>query len=177
MAYVYRYIDMNKRECVYIGKVMGDADIYVNPLERRHEQHKRDDWYKEIGDENLLLQFTRVPTHADADILETYLISQYEDTGQLKNKAKVGWGKSCVVSTIIKWENYLPYDQLDSWICDKLHSVARIISKSFEFQSLNDAEKRSIDEVRNIFSTIKKSETIRNGFAMSDELYLRVLTN
>ena len=105
MAYVYRYIDMNKRECVYVGKVMGDADIFFDPLERRHKQHSYDAWYKEIGGENLLLQFIHVPTHADADILETYFISQYEDTGQLKNKAKVGWGKSGVVLTnTLKWE-------------------------------------------------------------------------
>ena len=93
MPYVYRYIDLQKEEVVYIGKVTYDKnDQGTDGLVQRHYQHKTDDWYEEIGDENLLLQYIHFPSHTDADIMETYLINYY-DTGQLRNKAKTGWGK------------------------------------------------------------------------------------
>lgn len=93
MPYVYRYIDLQKEEVVYIGKVTYDKnDQGTDGLVKRHYQHKTDDWYKEIGDENLLLQYIQFPSHTDADIMETYLINYY-DTGQLRNKSKTGWGK------------------------------------------------------------------------------------
>lgn len=165
MSYVYRYINMNNHKCVYIGKVMGDTDIFSDPLKRRHEQHKRDDWYKEIGDENILLQYMYVPTHADADILETYFISQYEDTKQLKNKAKVGWGKSCVIKEkCFKWNNYLPYTNRETWIEKEFASKARIVCKLLEFNPLEDTKEYVIDEVEKLFSAIKKHNRIEQEF-------------
>ena len=96
MPYVYRYIDLNKEEVVYIGKVTTyydkDNTCIYDGLVKRHSQHKREEWYGKIGDENLLLQYIQVGTHSDADILETWLINYY-DTGQLFNKAKLGWGE------------------------------------------------------------------------------------
>lgn len=89
MSYVYRYIDLDKEEVVYIGKVNGDE---LDCLTRRHEQHKRDSWY--TG--STIMQFKRLQTPADADIAETYLISMYAHTGQLANRAKTGWGQSAL---------------------------------------------------------------------------------
>lgn len=88
MAYVYRYINLDAREVVYIGKVKGDE---FENLIRRHKQHKREDWYKE-NKNNIIMQYAEVPTAADADILETIEIAYYADTNQLINKDKTSWG-------------------------------------------------------------------------------------
>ena len=93
MPYVYRYIDMTKEEVCYIGKITKYKDVGYDPLVNRHEQHRREEWYKAIGDENCILQYIEIDNHTDADILETWLI-QYYDNGQLYNKSKTGWGKS-----------------------------------------------------------------------------------
>lgn len=180
MPYVYRYIDMNTHECVYVGKVKSDADIGLDPLARRHDQHKREDWYKEIGDENLLMQYIHVPTHADADILETFFISAYEGTGQLKNKAKTGWGRATVSvwKPTIEWSNYLtrPYLQ-ETWLEDRFLSIARVIktdSVDFWQRRQKDIEQYVINEVRDIFTTIKKGRRAEVEFERGyDELFLR----
>ena len=107
MAFVYRYIDLEAQEVVYIGKVAGEKDVYIDPLKRRHEQHTREKWYQENSD-NLVMQFIEVKSHADADILETWLISKY-GTGQLLNKAKTGWGESALdLSPMLygRWKTY-----------------------------------------------------------------------
>lgn len=109
MPYIYRYIDLIKHEVCYIGKVTGFKDIYVNPLENRHKQHMREEWYKKIGNENLLLQYIEFDNHTDVDILETWLINYYCHTGQLVNKAKVNWGKSNIdLYPVIsgRWRNW-----------------------------------------------------------------------
>ena len=92
VAFVYRYIDLEAQEVVYIGKVTKGCDADYNPLRRRHEQHMREEWYTRNAD-NLVMQFIEVGSHADADILETWLISKY-GTGQLVNISKSGWGES-----------------------------------------------------------------------------------
>lgn len=92
MAFVYRYIDLSANEVIYVGKVTKERDIGYDPLRRRHEQHMREEWYKKNAD-NIVMQFIEVDTHADADIIETWLISQY-GTGQLVNISKTGWGES-----------------------------------------------------------------------------------
>lgn len=180
MPYVYRYIDMNKHECVYVGKVKGDPDVYVDPLARRHDQHKREDWYLEIGDENLLMQYIRVPTHADADILETYFISAYEGTGQLKNKAKTGWGKATVSvwKPDIAWNNYLTRDrEQKTWLEDRFLAIARAIksdSADFWERRQNSIEDYAIREIRDIFTTIRKGRRAEVEFEREyDELFLR----
>ena len=65
MAFVYRYIDLNAQEVVYIGKVTKGGDLDQDPLLRRHQQHTREDWYKKNAD-NLVMQFIEVESHADA---------------------------------------------------------------------------------------------------------------
>lgn len=114
MPYIYRYIDMKKEEVCYVGKVTtyDTDDVLVgknsNGLEKRHSQHKSEEWYKEIGDENILLQYIALDNHTDADIFGTWLI-QYYDTGQLYNKAKTNWGKSSIdlYSCIFgRWRNF-----------------------------------------------------------------------
>lgn len=111
MPYVYRYIDLEKEEVVYVGKVTTyyDTDILAKDgLLSRHSQHQRESWYKEIGDDNLMLQYIQLGSHTDADIYETWLISFY-DTGQLVNKAKTNWGESnldlytCIFG---RWRNF-----------------------------------------------------------------------
>ena len=107
MAYVYRYINLESREVIYIGKVKGTRDNWCDPLRARHEQHMREDWYKENA-ENIIMQFIEIESHADADILETWLISKY-GTGQLLNKAKTGWGESRIdlwAQTVGHWRTY-----------------------------------------------------------------------
>lgn len=108
MAYVYRYIDFSKKEVVYIGKVTKEPDLGYDPLRNRHRQHKGESWYKEIGDENLLLQYFEC-SHTDADILETWLINYYCETGQLVNISKMNWGKSNMDLYPVfngRWRNY-----------------------------------------------------------------------
>ena len=96
MPYVYRYIDIQKEEVVYVGKVtkFPDRQACYDPLRNRHEQHCREDWYKE-NEDNLIMEFIEFDNPCDADILESWLINFY-DTGQLVNKAKTGWGKSAI---------------------------------------------------------------------------------
>ena len=109
MPYIYRYIDIENEEVVYIGKVQGVNDMWNNPLKKRHNQHKHDEWYKQIGNKNLIMQYIELNNHADADILETWLISKYANTGQLKNKAKTRWGESNLElsdEVFGKWKTY-----------------------------------------------------------------------
>lgn len=109
MAYIYRYIDLKKEEVCYVGKITKFKDNWNNPLANRHKQHKGEEWYKDIGDENLLLQYIELDSHTDADILETWLINYYCPTGQLVNKAKMDWGKSNIDLYPVfygRWRNY-----------------------------------------------------------------------
>jgi predicted acetyltransferase len=171
---------MNARECVYVGKVKTDGDIGLDPLARRHDQHRREGWYIEIGDENLLLQYIHVPTHADADILETYFISIYEGTGQLRNKAKTGWGKATVSvwKPTIAWNNYLTRPHLqETWLEDRFLSMARVIkvdSVDFWQRRQKDVEQFIINEIRDIFATVRKGKRAELEFEQDyDELFLR----
>ena len=108
MAYIYRYINLEKREVCYIGKVTKDKTDSVDPLFNRHRQHKAENWYRDIGDENILLQYIEC-SHTDADILETWLINWYGETGQLVNISKMNWGKSSIDLYPVyggKWRNF-----------------------------------------------------------------------
>lgn len=107
MAFVYRYIDIDKNKVAYIGKVTGEAEN--NALTKRHKQHKSTDyWYGEHGgDENLMLQFIELPSAADADIYETILISK-GDQEYLENRAKTGWG-DVSFNLNIPEQDWIPY--------------------------------------------------------------------
>jgi len=108
MAYIYRYINLEKKEVVYIGKVTKEPALGCDPLLNRHRQHRGEAWYKEIGDENLLLQYIEC-SHTDADILETWLINYYCSTGQLVNISKMNWGESSMDLYPVfggRWRNY-----------------------------------------------------------------------
>lgn len=102
MPYLYRYINTETEEVVYVGIVTKDSelcnslDLAENKeyLERRHRQHKRtDSWYKEIGDDNLVMQYVFYESAIDARIAELWLINFY-DTGQLMNVDGTGQLKS-----------------------------------------------------------------------------------
>lgn len=128
IPYVYRYINLKKMETVYVGKVTRYKDVGYNPLRQRHNQHKGDDWYKDIGEENLLLQYIELPSHADADILETWLINYYPK-GQLANKAKTNWGASFLPlenNVFGKWKNFAR----EWWENDK--DIAREVNRIVE---------------------------------------------
>lgn len=95
MPFVYRYIDISEDQpkVVYVGKVCRNREEPFEALLARHKEHVlNDDWYKEIGGENLTLEYIEVPSSADADILESYYIAKLDSDG-LKNKAK-RWGKT-----------------------------------------------------------------------------------
>ena len=107
MSYVYRYVDAEKGECIYVGKVNGCNDIGVDPLSRRHNQHKRDDWYKDHGGaENVFMEICEFEPQAEADIFETAMIAFYSETGQLEKKAKL-WGKQNIVD--VQKQTWIPY--------------------------------------------------------------------
>ena len=107
MPYIYRYIDLEKQETIYVGKVTGFKDMWNDPLTRRHRQHERDEWYKANPD-NIIMQFIEINSNTDADILETWLINFY-DSEQLYNKSKTKMGKSALnlyESIFGRWQTY-----------------------------------------------------------------------
>ena len=133
MAYVYRYIDLDKQETVYVGKVTKDNDVGYMPLENRDRQHSREDWYKEIGEDNLLLQYIEC-SHTDADIYETWLINYYGD--QLINIAKQKWGKSNIDLGILifgKWRNWgQNRHDMEEMVYKDINELTNILIKSTE---------------------------------------------
>lgn len=130
MAFVYRYIDLNAQEVVYIGKVTKGGDIDPDPLLRRHQQHTREDWYKKNAD-NLVMQFIEVESHADADILETWLISKY-GTGQLVNVSKTGWGESKIDMWALTLGHWRTYQRGCGQSQDALYKAANMLYKLTE---------------------------------------------
>ena len=69
MPYIYRYIDIDKEEVIYVGKVTRYKDVGYDPLKNRHEQHCREDWYKNDSD-HIVMQYIELDSHVDADIIE-----------------------------------------------------------------------------------------------------------
>ena len=161
MAYVYRYIDLTKREVCYIGKVSGRKADGYDPLENRHKQHTYEEWYKKIGEKNIIMQYLEIETPADADIIETWLISKYANTGQLYNKGKATWGESRIkldfigISESQEWEIF-------GWS----------LSKGFALQEafntfLFSADRYSVDTALSGFS--KKVKEICANFEKIEE--------
>lgn len=130
MPFVYRYIDVEAQEVVYIGKVTGFKDLYNDPLRNRHEQHKREEWYKK-NKNNLIMQFIETESHADADILETWLISKY-GTGQLVNKAKTTWGESKIDMWSLTAGHWKTYQRGCNQSIKALYDVAEQLYKYTE---------------------------------------------
>ena len=128
MPFVYRYIDIEAREVVYVGKVAKGGADNCTPLDVRHRQHTYEEWYKGNAC-NLVMQYMEVDTVADADILETWLISQY-GPDQLVNISKSRWGKSRIVLWSIvtgRWKTYRKYD-MDNAAIDALHKCIEMVS-------------------------------------------------
>ena len=164
MPYVYRYIDVTKQEVCYVGKVTHCKDVGYDPLTRRHEQHKREEWYKAIGDQNILFQFIETESHTDADILETWLINYYCGSGQLVNKGKIEWGKSNIdLNPYIsgKWVTYYDYGTRKA-LNEKLMSVARrILTENWE--SYIENAKKEMEEAFNAMFNDKRYKEVNNG--------------
>lgn len=179
MPYIYRYIDMQKEEVCYIGKVTTYDDYgKIDGLEKRHSQHRREKWYKEIGDENLILQYIKLDNHTDADIFETWLI-QYYDTGQLYNIAKRGWGKSSIdfYSAIFgKWKNFGEnYLQNKDKIFKQLSFFSEILWKSTEGLCFNVdyALKCFCENIKVLESDLQKAHKF-SRFDMQDDFLREV---
>ena len=176
MAFIYRYIDLSKPEVIYIGKVTSPTEKpnideeSVEPLRKRDEQHQREDWYKEIGDENIVLQYI-VVSHTDADILETWLINYYCKSGQLVNKAKTNWGDSSMDLYPVfggKWRNYGSNCKVNK---DRLHALADSLYNRTEGLLLGRLEYELeifCDEVRKI-SNKQKANNRLNRWNMQDD--------
>jgi len=118
-GYVYRYIDLRKKETIYIGYVQKCvSDIGVNEIDkliRRHKQHVNEDtWFNKKKKHDYLMQYIRFESSCDAKIMESWLINQYEDTGQLENVAETGCANSVLNLSNqfkdLKWSNYMPFD-------------------------------------------------------------------
>ena len=145
MAFVYRYIDIEKNKVIYIGKVSGEA--MDKPLEKRNKQHKSNDfWYKDHGgDKNVMLQFIELENAADADIYETILISK-GDQKYLENKSKTGWGTATFNLNIpeqdwtpYRWDGYEADRHVwGSKTCDTESKWKLRDALDFQFDRMND---------------------------------------
>lgn len=90
MAFVYKYVDSADR-AIYVGKVNGPA---MDNLYSRHLAHMRDNWYKPNSPKCF---YCFVPSPADADVLETILISVLCPP---ENISKTTWGESSFASVV-----------------------------------------------------------------------------
>ena len=177
MPYVYRYIDMNRKEVVYVGKVTTyydmDATCVNDGLVKRHAQHQREDWYKSIGDENLLLQYIQLKSHVDADIAETWLISYY-DTGQLFNKSKTGWG-ACTWDLYPhlfgKWKNFRQNSYKNGKeIRDQTDAIIDLFIKATDGcrHDVNNSLEWLCKKIKDIEKDMRKAESI-SRFDMQED--------
>lgn len=163
MPYIYRYIDLEKEEVVYIGKVTKFNDVGYDPLRNRHEQHCREDWYK--NNDNLVMQFIELKNQCDADILETWLINFY-DTGQLLNKAKCGWGRSNIDMWPIvsnQWRTYgkntdMNNDEIQGIVYELVYALRR--ETEGYTVNIETGLQHLCDSVRKVHSKWKKAQRL-----------------
>lgn len=108
MPFVYKYIDITNEanyKIVYIGKVTTETNPAIKGLINRHKQHQHDDWYKSIGEDNLILEYAYLDSCADADIYETYLIGLVE-------KCKLS---NCGEKSLYKEEDFHLFNKAKRW--------------------------------------------------------------
>ncbi len=99
MSYIYKFTSPSG-EPQYIGKVSADQFQY---LRQRISQHQKD-----FGEDANLwsIWFVELPSAADADAIETILISRERPP---YNTSKTSWGKSSVFPEIhLDWAKYPP---------------------------------------------------------------------
>ena len=99
MHYVYRYI--RRGTTIYVG--------ITNNMKRRAKQHEKDKW---AGKHDMIMYFA-VETRADAELLETYLISYYK-TEKYYNVSKTKIGEVSFLGDItnlpwVKWDGVVDY--------------------------------------------------------------------
>ncbi len=116
-SYVYKY--ESNGIPVYIG--------ITDNMKRRVSQHKNDK-LKVIN--NPKIQFIKVENRADAEAMETYLISKY-DTGSYFNVSKTKKGKAAYFDSIfdnIPWSDYNENtdEDIDIFRLDLAHTVQTV---------------------------------------------------
>lgn len=175
MPYVYRYIDMNKDEVVYVGKVTKEKQDEYDPLKNRHLQHKREEWYKEIGFKDLCMQYIEVASPVDADIYESFLISYY-NTDQLVNKAKTGWGNSRLKIDIINPKRWMLYDNIEYGFEDRLSAslyaleiCRRIRGILFQDECLHGEIERLMNEISRTQEYERKAQYIESSVMHNED--------
>lgn len=104
MAFVYRYLNPDSDEVVYIGKTSGDS---IESLRSRIAAHAAEDKFKKGAPcSGWRIEYVDGLTPADADILETALINSCKPS-VLFNKSKTGWGNSSMVNlSNLEWRQW-----------------------------------------------------------------------
>lgn len=172
MSFVYRYVDLGKEEVVYIGKVNGDS---LQDLYRRHQQHRSDSWYND----RVVLQYQPAETPADADMLETYLISQYAHTGQLFNIAKTSWGRSRLCPKASVWGNwkdfFRAYAYHEDGLEERVTEVVRNFFKSTEGLDYHVEEMLDVlcDQIRGICKDMKLARELYREYGECEDFMRR----
>jgi hypothetical protein len=158
MAFIYRYIDVKKRETIYVGKVKGEKDVFNDPLRRRHEQHKKDAWY---NPNSVIMQYIECESHTDVDILETWLINYYDKTGQLVNKGKSGWGTSQMDLWPLvdgKWKLFNDYLKVDE---EARKELSRLLEKTDGLRkNVIDSLKSFTDNIMELSKEMEATDSI-----------------
>jgi len=157
MSYVYRYVNAMNEECIYVGKVSGSD---MNALRSRHGQHKKDIWYERAGGEkNVFMEYIKLRTPADADIMETALIAFYNAhcESQLANKSKC-WGSQSVV-------DLSKYD--DKW------TVYGATFRTPQLEEMQEAVKNAMIDAEHSFY----NERSKNGFDKAIEAIAKELAD
>lgn len=161
MPFVYRYIDLEAHQVVYVGKVTKDREGNNNPIQRRHEQHMREEWHKKNSN-NLIMQYIEVHSHADADILETWLISQYGATGQLFNVSKNSWGISDIDLWPVVTGKWRTYQRGCGQAKEAIYHAAEVLyqmTEGLEY-NVNSSTGVFMDMIRDIVSEKAKVERL-----------------
>lgn len=103
MPWLYRYIEVESKEILYIGLVYSNKkEALINRLEtHRYDFLKKDSPWYEYNTCNFKIEVLtpdQVKSRNDAEMLEGHFISEYKSFLKL-NKAKSKWGKSSFISS------------------------------------------------------------------------------
>lgn len=153
MPFVYRYTDRNDGKVKYVGIIKKDSNF-----PGRFAGHKSDDWADE-GDWKI--EFFRVPTQSDAEMLEAHLIAFYK-TYMYNNKSKGNWGLCSYApkEKDLQWEEFNDY-------------TGRVTSHgciSFEIEYIKREQRELLDKLDDLYGRIKD---LRHEFTVSRRASIR----